>query len=65
MGYNARNDEIRDNVTRMQREWEAQPPNPKPGWKREDISTNTDSSSVCNRGTRASRFTTWTRALQD
>jgi hypothetical protein len=21
MGYNARNDEIRDNVTRMQREW--------------------------------------------
>jgi hypothetical protein len=24
MGYNARNDEIRDNVTRMQREWEAQ-----------------------------------------
>jgi hypothetical protein len=23
-GYNARNDEIRDNVTRMQREWEAQ-----------------------------------------
>jgi hypothetical protein len=22
MGYNARNDEIRDNVTRMQREWE-------------------------------------------
>ena len=23
MGYNARNDEIRDNVTRMQREWEA------------------------------------------
>src|SRR5262245_2995914 len=25
MGYNARNDEIRDNVTRMQREWETQP----------------------------------------
>ncbi len=24
MGYNARNDEIRDNVVRMQREWEAQ-----------------------------------------
>jgi hypothetical protein len=24
MAYNARNDEIRDNVTRMQREWEAQ-----------------------------------------
>jgi hypothetical protein len=24
MGYNARNDEIRDNVTRMQRAWEAQ-----------------------------------------
>jgi len=24
MGYNACNDEIRDNVTRMQREWEAQ-----------------------------------------
>jgi hypothetical protein len=24
MGYNARNDEIRDNVTRMCREWEAQ-----------------------------------------
>jgi hypothetical protein len=24
MGYNAHNDEIRDNVTRMQREWEAQ-----------------------------------------
>ena len=24
MGYNARNDEIRDNVLRMQREWEAQ-----------------------------------------
>ena len=24
MGYNARNDAIRDNVTRMQREWEAQ-----------------------------------------
>jgi hypothetical protein len=24
MGYNARNDEIRDNVTRMQRECEAQ-----------------------------------------
>ena len=24
MGYNARNDEIRDNVTRMKREWEAQ-----------------------------------------
>jgi hypothetical protein len=24
MGYNARNDEIRGNVTRMQREWEAQ-----------------------------------------
>jgi hypothetical protein len=23
MGYNARNDEIRDNVTRMRREWEA------------------------------------------
>jgi hypothetical protein len=23
-GYNARNDEIRDNVTRMRREWEAQ-----------------------------------------
>jgi hypothetical protein len=21
MGYNARNDEIRDNITRMQREW--------------------------------------------
>ncbi|HET7375285.1 MAG TPA: hypothetical protein VFK30_01180 [Anaerolineae bacterium] len=24
MGYNARNDEIRDNITRMQRDWEAQ-----------------------------------------
>lgn len=24
MGYNARNDEIRDNISRMQREWEAQ-----------------------------------------
>jgi hypothetical protein len=24
MGYNARNDEIRDNVTRLQREWKAQ-----------------------------------------
>jgi hypothetical protein len=24
MGYNARNEEIRDNVTRMRREWEAQ-----------------------------------------
>ena len=24
MGYNARNDEIRDNVTGMRREWEAQ-----------------------------------------
>ena len=24
MGYNARNDEIRDNVTRMRRAWEAQ-----------------------------------------
>jgi hypothetical protein len=24
MGYNARNDQIRDNVTRMQREWKAQ-----------------------------------------
>src|SRR5262249_24185863 len=24
MGYNARNDEIGDNITRMQREWEAQ-----------------------------------------
>ena len=24
MGYNERNDEIRDNVTRMRREWEAQ-----------------------------------------
>jgi hypothetical protein len=24
MGYNARNDEIRDNITRMHREWEAQ-----------------------------------------
>ena len=24
MGYNARNDEIRDNVTRMRREWKAQ-----------------------------------------
>jgi hypothetical protein len=24
MGYNAHHDEIRDNVTRMQREWEAQ-----------------------------------------
>ena len=24
MGYNARNDEIRDNIVRMQREWEAQ-----------------------------------------
>ena len=24
MGYNARNDEIRDNVTRVRREWEAQ-----------------------------------------
>jgi len=23
MGYNARNDEIRDNVTRMRREWTA------------------------------------------
>ena len=23
LGYNARNDEIRDNVTRMQRDWEA------------------------------------------
>jgi hypothetical protein len=22
MGYNARNDEIRDNITRMRREWE-------------------------------------------
>jgi hypothetical protein len=24
MGYNARNDEIHDNITRMKREWEAQ-----------------------------------------
>jgi hypothetical protein len=24
MGYNARNDEVRDNVTRMRRDWEAQ-----------------------------------------
>jgi len=24
MGYNARNDEIRDNVTRMRDEWDAQ-----------------------------------------
>ncbi len=24
MGYNARNDEIRDNITRMQRAWEAE-----------------------------------------
>jgi hypothetical protein len=24
MGYNARNDEIRDNVTRMRRKWESQ-----------------------------------------
>jgi hypothetical protein len=24
MGYNARNDEIRDNVTRLRQEWEAQ-----------------------------------------
>ena len=24
MGYNARNDEIRDNVTRMRQAWEAQ-----------------------------------------
>jgi hypothetical protein len=24
MGYNARNDEIRDNITRIRREWEAQ-----------------------------------------
>jgi hypothetical protein len=24
MGYNARNDEIRDNITKMRREWEAQ-----------------------------------------
>jgi len=24
LGYNARNDEIRDNVTRMRRAWEAQ-----------------------------------------
>jgi hypothetical protein len=24
MGYNARNDEIRDNITRMQRDWAAQ-----------------------------------------
>ena len=24
MGYNARNDEIRDNVTRMRRDWEVQ-----------------------------------------
>jgi hypothetical protein len=24
MGYNARNDEIRNNVTRIRREWEAQ-----------------------------------------
>src|SRR5215467_1461330 len=24
MGYNARNDEVRDNITRMRREWEAQ-----------------------------------------
>ena len=29
MGYNARNDEIRDNVTRMRREWEAQRPRSK------------------------------------
>jgi hypothetical protein len=28
MGYNARNDEIRDNVTRMRREWEAQRQSP-------------------------------------
>ena len=24
MGYNARNDEIRDNITRMKRDWAAQ-----------------------------------------
>jgi hypothetical protein len=24
MGYNARNDQIRDNITRMQRDWQAQ-----------------------------------------
>ena len=24
MGYNVRNDEIRDNITRMRREWEVQ-----------------------------------------
>jgi hypothetical protein len=24
MGYNARNDEIRDNITRVRREWETQ-----------------------------------------
>jgi hypothetical protein len=24
MGYNARNDEIRDNITRMQRAWKAE-----------------------------------------
>ena len=29
MSYNARNDEIRDNVTRMRREWEAQRPRSK------------------------------------
>ncbi|MGB8081010.1 MAG: hypothetical protein WCF83_11135 [Pseudolabrys sp.] len=29
MGYNARNDEIRDNDTRMRREWEAQRPRSK------------------------------------
>ncbi|MFZ0175594.1 MAG: hypothetical protein WAL11_08515 [Pseudolabrys sp.] len=29
MGYNARNDEIRDNVMRMRREWEAQRPRSK------------------------------------
>jgi hypothetical protein len=34
MGYNARNDEIRDNVTRMRREWEAQRAAPaKPAWR--------------------------------
>src|SRR5262245_27452137 len=35
MGYNARNDEIRDNVTRMRREWEAQ----RGGWLRCGAST--------------------------
>ena len=30
MGYNARYDEIRDNITRMRREWEAQRSGMKP-----------------------------------